>query len=254
MIPSAQMKISAPVFTLALVAMSISGPLHAQLVHLSFVAEQFTGSVSIRGDRHLFYPWDTAGRGPLDEPLYFDLYYDPNAPQTGSEDWGAANYGRLDPNRNSFRMRYQGYGMEKPLDVSRPITGFAVFERQMSFMETLDANWPYPNFEFNMHFQDHPSVDFAVPQPPFPAFEPLRLPHLFLESGRSLFDLEGLAEASFSVRFTAMEYEIISDFKPIPEPSTYGLGAALLLGGAWGLRRWKTQNSVRRPSPTLLPE
>ena len=237
------MKATAPLFIIALVAMSMSAPLHAQLVHLSFVAEESTGSVSIRGDRHLFYPWDTAGRGPLEAPLYFDLYYDLNAPQTGSEDWGAF-YRGSDPNRNFFRMRYQGPGMGKPFDVSRPISGFGVYDDEMRIVQKLNPFWSYPDFEFRMEFQSSPSVDFATPQPPFPPFDPLDLPHLFLEGGLSLFDFEGLGEASFSVRFTDVEYEIISDFRPIPEPSTYGLGATLVIGAALGLRRWRTPKAV----------
>lgn len=233
------------VLILALVAIGVKVPAHAQLVHLSFEAGEGTGSHTIRGDRHLFYPWDTAGRGSLTAPLRFDLYYDLNAPQTGSEDWGAAYYGGLDPDRNFFRMRYQSHNMDKAFDVSRPITGFAVFEKEMSIIQKLDANWTYPNFEFSMGFQSSPSVDFAVPQPPFPPFNPLGLPHLFLESGRSLFDLEGLAEASFSVRFTSVEYEIIPNITPVPEASTYGVVAVLVLGGALGLRRWKTRKEHR---------
>jgi len=244
-IPSTQMKHSSSLLFLAFITISFTAPVPAQLVHLSFVAEEGTGSHTIRGDRQLFYPWDTAGRGALTASLHFDLYYDLHATQTGSEDWGAAYYGQLDPERNFFRMQYQGYRMDQPFDVTRAITSFAVFEKEMSFIQNLNANWPYPDFEFSMSFQSSPSLDFAIPQPPFPPFDPLGLPHLFLEGGRSLFDLEGLGEASFSVRFTDLRYEIIPDVTPVPEPGTYGLAAALVLGAALGVRRWKTIRTFR---------
>jgi|SRR5688572_20025388 len=247
------MKHSSSLLTLAFIAISFTARVPAQLVHLSFVAEASTGSVSIRGDRHLFYPWDTVGRGPLEAPLYFDLYYDLNTDKVGSSDLGAF-YRGSEPERNFFRMRYQGPGMEKSFDVSRPIEGFGVYDDGMTISQRIDTFWsPYPDFEFRMRFRSPASVDFAIPQPPFPPFDPLQLPHLFLEGGRDLFDLEGLAEVNFSVRFTNMEYEIIPDVTPIPEPHTYGLAAALVLGAALGMRRWKTIRSVRTEGAENTP-
>ena len=230
------MNLRIPLLVTVLVASSALAPARAQLVHLSFEAEAENGSYRLSGDRQLFYPWDTGGRGRLPGPLRLDIYYDLSSPRASADESGVG-YGPLDPTRNFLRVRLDDPRVGKPFDIIRPLEGIFVQESALFTSSLVQDSSGYAEFEFSMGFVAPISDAFALPAPPFPNFDPAAGPRLFLQGDATLFDLEGLAEGSLSAAFDAVRAEIVQDFTPVPEPSAYGLAAILAIG--FGVLWWR---------------
>jgi hypothetical protein len=237
------MKIYPTILALTFLASGVFVSSHAQLVHLSFEANEENASYYLRGDRFMFYPWDTVGTGGLTSLLRLDIYYDLNAPQIRPPDEMGASYGLSDPSKNFFRLRYHAQNVDQPFDIVRPLRGITVGE------SALYTGWQgneSERFELNLPFEAPISVDYALPVPPFPEFLALSGPHMILTGSADLFELQGLLEGRISARFDTVQAEIIPAFTPVPEPSTYGIGALLAIGAALWSRRRKS-NSDRQP-------
>lgn len=208
-----------------LMTISAAVPAQAQLVHLAFEAPAQSGSYKLSGDRPLFYPWDTAGMGALPAPLQLDVYYDLASPRSESDEF-SATYGPLDPSRNFGRVRLDDPRVGQPFDFIVPIEHITVQDRALYLTGMIPPGWEYPPFEVTLGFAS-PLADLSLPQPPLPTFDSRFLPHLYVEGDAGLFSLEHLAGGIIIAGFDNVRAEIITDFTPVPEPSTYGLLATL---------------------------
>ena len=202
----------------------------AQLVHLSFSQPQNT--LHFRAEHILNFT--------IGQMTRLDIFYDVEQ-QKGP----VAN---RNPSRNFWHARVESYRLGN-FDVIRPIVGIGIFPSSTPGLSSFwlrhreDAT-NYDQFEFKLDFTDSDPTE--IPVPPFV----LGRNTFVLDAGRSFFDAPGLnygyGDGGFGIATaTIVPYP---GFRPIPEPSTYALGALIMLSavvarGTWLRRRSQLQRS-----------
>lgn len=201
-------------FLFALSALGSAISLHAQLVHVAVagtVTEKFGGASW----------WTGPGSGEGASAL-LDFFYDSQASGVASPP----------PETNYWRLRFGR------LDVTAPITSIA-WENTSLFVETLiQSNLTTLNLELKFAA---PALAEPLPVPPFPPLAP-RSPSGGLNGYTSTANFDtlsagGLGSGSLIIGVDNVGAELVPGSIPVPEPSTYAFGAALVLGGLTLTRR-----------------
>lgn len=198
---------------------ALSAP--AQLVRLSFEQRWEGGGGIIFRANSAAVPWNHAG-GAITR---FDLYYDAGA----AVSLGEGAFRLLDPARNFWRMRIETHELGR-FEIERPLSTLGWNGHSLHFTHWVPA--PYEEVDFYLLVDDADAA--ALPVPPFtsaPAY-------LALHSGRAFFDVPDLAEG-YGTTSLPLSAAVVPgvDFTPIPEPSTYGAGALIVVGAALARRR-----------------
>lgn len=213
-------------FFLLLLALSPLGTttsLQAQLVHLAIqgtVTEKFGGGAW----------WTGSGVGA---PALLDVFYDAK-PVTLSA--------TPTPENNYWRLRFG------QLDASAPISSIA-WENTSLFVETL-VQGSLTTLNLELKFTA-PSPADPLPAPPFPPLAP-RSPAGGLTGYTSTVDFDtrslgGLGAGSLVIGVDSFRAELLTGSVPVPEASTFGYGAGLVLVCLVTMRRRKAPKGV--PSP-----
>lgn len=212
-----RLALSALVFGAALLA-----PARAQLIHLAFT-EGRENNMIFRADSPMI-PWNHTG-GYISR---FDLWYDASAP--------------TDPTRNVWRADVFAHGLGN-FEIVRPHDGLSFFDGNLHLIYATETG-PYETLEFDAQVVGDATSDGSPPVPPFS----ISSYSLYLEGGSSYFDVphfaSGYGNGAFDKLTISVEQSVV--LHPVPEPATYGLGAAALLGVAVIVAR-------RRRSPAGQP-
>lgn len=201
-------------FIFALSALGSAISLRAQLVHVAVsgtVTEKFGGA-----------SWWTGPGSGVGASALLDVFYDSQARGVASPA----------PETNYWRLRFG------QLDVTAPITSIA-WENTSLFIETLvQSNLTTLNLELKFAA---PAPADPLPAPPFPPLAP-RSPSGGLTGYTSTANFDtlsagGLGSGSLIIGVDNLRAEGVTGGVPVPEPSTYALGAALVLGGLTLARR-----------------
>lgn len=216
---------------LVLASLGLATSTRAQLVHLTIegtVTEKFGGDA-----------WWTGSGSGVGATALLHVYYDsqtrlttidPPGRESGGEDMALLGG---DPLNNYWRLEFG------QLNVSAPLDSIAVATTAM-FLNTLLLD-SLTTFELQLEFASDLPLDQTVPAPPFPPLAP-RSPEDGLTGYASTFTFDtlsagGLGGGSIVVGIDTLRAELIPATTPVPEASTYGYGAALLLGLAVLARR-----------------
>jgi hypothetical protein len=200
-------------------------PCAAQLVHLSF--SEPNNTLHFRADHILNFTIGVMTR--------LDVFYDVEQ-QKGP----VAN---RDPSRNFWHANFEVHRLGN-FEVIRSIDSIGIFSSSTPgfssfWLRHLEDDGIYEHFEFRLDFTDDDPD--AIPDPPFVlgrnSFE--------LEAGRSFFDAPGLNSGYGGGGFDVATAAIVPypGIRPIPEPSTYAVGALVLLSAAMVRSIWLRRNS-----------
>jgi len=180
----------------------------AQLVHLSFKDPE--GLFLFRANSALI-PWDhTTG-----DVSKFDIFYDPAADLSVP----------LDPAKNVWRaIVTSSLGN---FEVVRPIQSITDSGNYLEFQYNSEPPLGYGLMDFSVSYTAS-HADSSLPVPPIDLGES----NLYLSGGLDFFNIPHLGEGYGYAGFSSATAETASsvDFTPVPEPSTYALGAVALLG------------------------
>lgn len=204
--------------TLLVFGGALVAPVRAQLIHLSIETE---GSLifhsPVAGNE-----WDRA-TGLITK---FDLYYDSQVPLGA---W-------RDPSKNFWKMRIEVPENGRTFDIARAFTHIGVGEDNMNLYFEYFTSIPYEEFELLLVFASpFTAAEGGLPLAPFPALGSAEYGDSFLSvmGTRSWFPDPGIAEAYGIGEIVS----VTATFIPIPEPSTYAIGALLCIAAAIGVRR-----------------
>lgn len=238
-----------PVFCLIVFAVVDVARVHAQFVHFQFKS-RFT-LFEARGYK-AGYPWDTNGM-LSGIPVTFDIYYDASTPEVSA---GSGRFVFNDPSKNYFHVsaNLADYALTLPaINITRPIDSITVFDT--GFDLTFFNEKPSEALDFD--------IVYARPQP-FTGTLPIpSLPELLINdfgSPDSGFTLDGvqdmfrLPNPGFGFLSGTLELSqegIHSEFPPVPEPSTYGLGGLAVMAAAIA---WRHRRKQGIPATTALPD
>lgn len=198
----------------------------AELVHLKFLADE--QSIRFRPDVPA-EPWNSAWLGS--DPLQLDIFY--NLDPTASQNPSPGEYLFTDLSDAFWRVR-AGVLFPvpnlPPLEIIRPINRIGVGPTSMSFYY-YDPD-RFEEFEFYLGFEAPLVTESGLPVPPMPdlRISPYGPPYFWADGLETLFNIPVEGEGRIDASFTSFEAEILGQFPPIPEPSTYGLFGAALLG------------------------
>jgi len=199
------MKYTLPVVIFGAVVLTSA---QAQLVHLSF--KDSDGLFIFRADSGLI-PWDHT----IGDVSKFDIFYDPAADLSLP----------LDPAKNVWRaVVTSSLGN---FEVVRPIQYITLSADSMEFQYNGVAPLAYGVMDFSINYAAS-HADSPLPVPPIDLGES----NLYLSGGLDFFNIPHLGEGYGYAGFSSATAETASsvDFTPVPEPSTYALGAVALLG------------------------
>lgn len=218
----------------SVLALSVAGTGFAQLIHL-----RIDGTVTSKFEGESW--WKGVGSG-VDQPARLDLYYDPALPGSSMEVWDDVRTFQSNSTANNFwRLEYGA------LDVSAPFQTLEVSERGLSLYSFREFD--FTTLDLRLNFNAPTSANFALPLPPLPRLEPVDPDIPWIRHPSSfVFDTAGGAnfdEGSIFVGVEHLSAEIVPRFQPVPEPSTYALGATLLLGG---LVLWRHRRPFEQPA------
>ena len=194
---------------------------HAQLVHLAFTDSKSNSGMGFRADS-MDVRWHSSG-GYISQ---FDLWYNPSDPTDATTNiWRATVVADLlgtfeIVRSHQIRLHYGDFFLSQYQDIG-------VYE-EMEFMAEID---PQPAFDPDT------GLSSGLPLPPFAVTSH----RIVLNGGPSFFDAphfaEGRGSGAFNQVTVTVEPSVI--FRPVPEPSTYGLAAmaGLVLAVFYGRRR-----------------
>ncbi len=194
----------------------------AQFVHLSF--RDFEGTFIYRANSALI-PWDHS----VGHILRLDVYYDPLADAHG---------GPLDPTKNVWRALVTSEGLGN-FTIVRPIDQIFSSERSLEFRYYRTD--PYGQLDLSVDFSPK-NLGSGLPVPPLTFGDSF----VNLAGGEDFFPIRNLGEAYGFGEYRSVKAEWVNEagFSPVPEPSTYGLAAGVLLTGLVLKRRhWSAKAS-----------
>lgn len=198
-------------------ASAITAPVFAQLVHLSFELDQAS----------ILFHTSNAG-SPWDRELGFvtklDLYYDAEAPLVG-----------MRPGKNWWKAKVEVPSQDHSFSIARPIDSIQVLDQGLWFVFGRSGPGVFEDFELTLVFDSPIPTEGLLPIPPLPDLGETE----FVESGfrvfagRTFFPVADVVEGYGGGAIVGYTAEIL----PVPEPSTYALGALLFTGAAIIVRR-----------------
>ena len=224
---SGPMKISSYLLGL----LGLTGPLAVtatgQLIHVTATLDD--AYVLFRAD-DASIPWDNTPAFVTE----FDFRYDLRVP-----------IGTHDP-RSFWHMKGYSPQVRRTFDVTRPIDFASVFDRALSFEYFRSDDSVYEDFRLMLVFNTPIGPGGPpYPLPPLGLLDDFRSSGFSVTSGNSLYNFDHLNGAFGGGKITALTAEFI----PIPESSSYALGAAVVLMGLIAVRRrrWFLRRPVSPP-------
>jgi hypothetical protein len=212
-------------FTLLVFVGALLAPARAQLIHLSIETE---GS--------LIFHSPVAGNeydhatGLITK---LDVYYDSQVPLGA---W-------RDPSRNFWKMRVDVPEAGSSFVFARSFDQIYVGEDKMGISFEYFRSMPYEEFSFSLIFATpFTASDAGFPLPPLPALGSTEwVASSYKVMGtRSWFPDPGVAEAYGLGGISS----VTATFIPVPEPSTYAVGALLMVAVVIGVRRRSLRRSA----------
>jgi len=205
------MKTPAVLLGLLILTGEFATPAAAQLVHVSATLDDSEG-ILLRAD-NASIPWDDS-RAIVTQ---LNFSYDLRVP-----------IGTHDP-RSFWHIKGYAPAARRSFDFARPIDFTTAFDRGLSFVYLDDA--AFEDFRLTLVF-DKPIAPDGRPPFPLPSLGP-DLSGFSIHGGNSLYHIDHLIEAFGGGRISA----ITTEFIPIPESSSYAVGAVLLATGLIAARR-----------------
>jgi hypothetical protein len=220
-------------FVLALVAFSGIGanPARAQLVHITLTSFGLDsqGILSSLDPAATWNPWQLQG------PVTLDIYYDPSELSASIGFEGGTVFTGV-PSNNFWTLTFAGPPPRPTFVIDRPL----VLEPELNGFSINYQSGPDPSedqFNTLVNFDTpSPLTSASLPIPPFGVLAGDSTLSLTADEG-----LLGLPEAQGFLfgSWDTYSVAIVPDFEPVPEPSTYGIGALGVMLAAVGLRRMR---------------
>jgi len=190
-------------------------PATAQLVHLSFdIGEARMLFHSI----HAESPWNREG-GFVTK---LDLYYDAEAPLVG-----------MRPGKNWWQAKVDVPAQKRSFLIARPVQEIERLENISGLRFAFRRNdaIAFEEFELTLIFDSPIATEGLLPIPPLPDLDVTELSRsqFGLFGGQTFFPVADVAEGFGGGQI----YGIL----PVPEPSTYAIGALVLMGVVVAIRR-----------------
>lgn len=199
-------------------------PASGQFIHLSFEVDQ----------AGILFHTSNAG-SPWDREIGFvtklDLYYDAEAPLVG-----------MRPGKNWWQARVDVPWKDHSFLITRPIDTIHVWDHGLGFVFERFGPGVFEDFELTLIFDAPIPTEGLLPIPPFPALGETEFAEsgFSLFAGRTFFPVADVVEGYGGGGFVSYTAEIL----PVPEPSTYAIGALVLTGAVIAVRRRRFRREV----------
>ena len=198
---------------------AFTAPASAQFIHLSFDVGQSEAGI-------LFHTSNAAS--PWDHEIGFvtklDLYYDAEAPLVG-----------MRPGKNWWQMRVEVPSREHSFLITRPIDTISRWENGLWFIFERSGPGVFEDFELTLVFDSLIPTEGRLPIPPLPGLGEAEFvePGFSVFAGRTFFPVADVVEGYGGGAI----YNYTAEILPVPEPSTYAIGALILTGAVVAVRR-----------------
>lgn len=198
---------------------AFGAPTSAQFIHMSF-------DIGVEDAGILFHTSSAAS--PWDHEFGFvtklDLYYDAEAPLVG-----------MRPGKNWWQMKVDVPFQDHEFLITRSVDSILRSENSLLFISERFGPGVFEDFELLLIFDSVIPTEGLLPIPPLPALGEWEFaePNFSVFAGRTYFPVADVVEGYGGGRI----YGYTAEIMPVPEPSTYAIGALVLTGAAIAVRR-----------------